>query len=100
MTKLTDRQQTFVDKYVECAQVGEAADAADYNHSYASQLLSKPKIRKAIASARKQVQERTQITQDMVAEGLLEEATRDDDDGGGGADNRAVEHAHAEHATE
>lgn len=82
MSTNNDRQQIFVDAYVSDPDINAAAEAAGYSYDYARRLVTKPHIRAAIADARKQVQERTQITQDMVAEGLLEEATRDDSDGG------------------
>ena len=82
MPDLTDRQQEFVDAYVAENNIKAAADAADYSYGYARRLVTKPHIREAIGKARAEIQERTQITQDMVAEGLLLEAQRSDDQGG------------------
>lgn len=82
-SKLTYKQERFVEEYLVDNNATKAAERAGYSSpSYGRRLYTKPHVREAIASARKQVQERTQITQDMVAEGLLEEATRDDEDGG------------------
>lgn len=82
MPDVNDQQQQFVDAYVAENHLKDAAEAAGYSYGYARRLVTKPHIRQAIATAREKVQERTGITQDMVAEGLLQEATREDSDGG------------------
>jgi len=83
MPDLTDKQERFVQEYLVDNNATQAAERAGYSDpSYGRRLYTKPHVRQAIGKARAEIQERTQITQDMVAEGLLEEAQRSDDQGG------------------
>lgn len=73
-TVLTDKQQRFVDEYMVDMNATQAAIRAGYSphtaNEQGSQLLAKLSIRRALNAARKEQQERTQIT----ADGVLREA--------------------------
>lgn len=73
-TVLTDKQQRFVDEYMVDMNATQAAIRAGYSphtaNEQGSQLLAKLSIQRALNAARKEQQERTQIT----ADGVLREA--------------------------
>lgn len=73
-TVLTDKQQRFVDEYMVDMNATQAAIRAGYSphtaNEQGSQLLAKLSIQRALNVARKEQQERTQIT----ADGVLREA--------------------------
>lgn len=75
---LSDRQARFVDEYLVDANGTRSAIAAGYAksgaHVAAARLLRNDKVREAIAEGRRKMSKRVEITQDMVLEGLLEEA--------------------------
>ena len=78
MAKLTPKQQRFVDEYLIDLNATQAAIRAGYKekraYSTGHENLKKPEIQTAIATARLELSERTSVTQDIVVEGLLEEA--------------------------
>ena len=82
MTDLTPKQQRFVEEYLVDLNATQAAIRAGYSVKTAkeqgSQNLTKLHIREAVEVAKAKRTERTEITQDMVIEGLHKEATRDD----------------------
>ena len=86
---LTDKQAAFVDEYLVDMNATAAALRAGYSETSARQMgsenLSKPYIKKAIQVRLKDRQQRTEVTQDMVIEGLLKEARRDGEDSSHGA---------------
>lgn len=83
MADLTDMQDRFVEEYLVDLNASAAARRAGYkNETYGRELLTKTHVKEAIAEKRKEQQERTQITQDLVLEGLLKEAQRKDTQGG------------------
>jgi len=67
---LTPKQQKFVDEYLVDLNGAQAAIRAGYSPDTAKQMahenLSKPYLQLAIAEARRQQQERTQITADAI----------------------------------
>jgi len=74
MTKLTDKQQRFIEEYLVDLNATQAAIRAGYSpktaKSFASQLLTRPHITRAIAEAQAARSKRTHITQDRVLEEL------------------------------
>lgn len=78
--ELTDKQQVFVCEYLKDMNATQAAIRAGYSaknaDSYAAQLISKPKVSRAIEEALEARKERTQVTQDYVVKGLMEVAER------------------------
>lgn len=78
MAGLTDKQQRFVDEYLIDLNATQAAIRAGYSEKTAKSIgqenLTKPDIAKAIEEAKKQVSKRTELTVDMVVNGLLKEA--------------------------
>ncbi|MDH1009989.1 terminase small subunit [Pseudomonas nicosulfuronedens] len=78
---LTDLQQRFVEEYLVDLNATQAAIRANYSEKTARQMgaenLSKPVIQAAIAAARLQQQERTQITADRVLREAWNQVTAD-----------------------
>lgn len=78
MAKLTDKQQRFVEEYLIDLNATQAAIRAGYSEKTAQQMgaenLSKPVIAEAIQEAKNKRTERTELTVDMVVQGLLKEA--------------------------
>lgn len=75
---LTPKQQRFVDEYLIDLNATQAAIRAGYSAKNAdkigSELLGKTRVSEAIAAAQDARKARTELTQDMVVEGLLSEA--------------------------
>lgn len=78
MANLTPKQQRFVEEYLIDLNATQAAIRAGYSektaYSVGHENLKKPEIQKAIEEAKKQVSKRTELTVDMVVNGLLKEA--------------------------
>ena len=78
MANLTPKQQRFVDEYLIDLNATQAAIRAGYSEKTAKSIgqenLTKPDIQKAIEEAKNQVSKRTELTVDMVVNGLLKEA--------------------------
>ncbi|TQE92917.1 MAG: terminase small subunit [Spiribacter salinus] len=84
--ELTDMQAAFVEEYLIDLNATQAAIRAGYkNASYGRELRTKTHVKEAIARRRAKRQQRTEVTQDMVIEGLLKEARRDGEDSSHGA---------------
>ena len=84
--ELTDKQAAFVDEYLVDFTASAASLRAGYkNDTYGRELLTKTHVKKAIDKRRSDRQQRTEVTQDMVIEGLLKEARRDGEDSSHGA---------------
>lgn len=75
---LTPKQQRFVEEYLIDLNATQAAIRAGYSERTAEQqgyqLLQKTSVLKAIEEAKNQVSKRTELTVDMVVNGLLKEA--------------------------
>ena len=83
---LTDMQAKFVEEYLVDLNASAAAKRAGYaDPAYGRRLYTKVHVQQAIAKRRAQRQQRTEVTQDMVIEGLLKEARRDGEDSSHGA---------------
>lgn len=80
-TKLTDKQQKFVEEYLIDLNSTQAAIRAGYSEKTASRIgsenVSKPEIAQAIAEAQKKRSERTQIDADWLLTRLAQEADAD-----------------------
>lgn len=78
MANLTPKQQRFVEEYLIDLNATQAAIRAGYSektaYSVGHENLKKPEIQKAIEEAKNQVSKRTELTVDMVVQGLLKEA--------------------------
>lgn len=78
MANLTPKQQRFVEEYLIDLNATQAAIRAGYSektaYSVGHENLKKPEIQKAIEEAKNQVSKRTELTVDMVVNGLLKEA--------------------------
>ena len=78
MANLTPKQQRFVEEYLIDLNATQAAIRAGYSEKTAEQLgyqlLQKTSVLKAIEEAKNQVSKRTELTVDMVVNGLLKEA--------------------------
>ena len=78
MAKLTPKQQRFVDEYLIDLNATQAAIRAGYSEKTAKEIgsenLTKPNIAKAIQEAQESLSNKTQLTVDMVVQGLLKEA--------------------------
>ena len=78
MAGLTDKQQRFVDEYLIDLNATQAAIRAGYSEKTAKSIgqenLTKPDIQKAIQEAQESLSNKTQLTVDMVVNGLLKEA--------------------------
>lgn len=72
MSKLTPKQERFVQEYLIDLNATQAAIRAGYNEKTAGSIgfenLKKPEIAKAIEMAKKERADRTEITQDMVVQ--------------------------------
>jgi len=77
MPSLTDKQERFVQEYLVDNNATAAAERAGYSSpSYGRKLYTKPHVKAAIAEARSERKERTQIKQDWVLEKLKENVER------------------------
>lgn len=78
---LTPKQQRFVEEYLIDFNATQACIRAGYSQKSAGaqggENLEKPEIQQAIAEGKAKMSERTGITQDLVLNGLLKEATRE-----------------------
>ena len=78
MANLTPKQQRFVEEYLIDLNATQAAIRAGYSektaYSVGHENLKKPEIQKAIEEAKNKISERTELTVDMVVNGLLKEA--------------------------
>lgn len=77
--KLTPKQARFVQEYLLDLNATQAATRAGYSektaYSIGQRLLKHVEIQGAIASSMAKVAQRTEITQDMILQGLVEEAS-------------------------
>ena len=73
---LTAKQQRFVANYLSTLNATEGAREAGYRHpnQQGPRLLVNVGIQEAIKKAMKEREKRTQVTQDLVVQGLLKEA--------------------------
>lgn len=78
MANLTPKQQRFVEEYLIDLNATQAAIRAGYSEKTAAVIgaenLIKPNIAKAIQEAQESLSNKTQLTVDMVVNGLLKEA--------------------------
>ena len=78
MANLTPKQERFVEEYLIDLNATQSAIRAGYSEKTAEQqgyqLLQKTSVLKAIEEAKNQVSKRTELTVDMVVNGLLKEA--------------------------
>ena len=78
MANLTPKQQRFVEEYLIDLNATQAAIRAGYSektaYSVGHENLKKPEIQKAIQEAQENLSNKTQLTVDMVVQGLLKEA--------------------------
>ena len=78
MANLTPKQQRFVEEYLIDLNATQAAIRSGYSEKTAKSVghenLTKPDIAKAIQEARESLSNKTQLTVDMVVNGLLKEA--------------------------
>ena len=78
MANLTPKQQRFVEEYLIDLNATQAAIRAGYSEKTAKEIgsenLTKPNIAKAIEEAQESLSNKTQLTVDMVVQGLLNEA--------------------------
>ena len=78
-SKLTDKQQRFVEEYLVDLNATQAAIRAGYSKKTAQQMgsenLSKPVIQDGIATKLIELSERTEITVEKVIEQLIEDRT-------------------------
>lgn len=78
MANLTPKQQRFVEEYLIDLNATQAAIRAGYSektaYSVGHENLKKPEIQKAIQEAQEILSNKTQLTVDMVVQGLLKEA--------------------------
>ena len=76
--KLTAKQQRFVEEYLIDLNATQAAIRAGYSEKTAAAIgaenLIKPNIAKATQEAQESLSNKTQLTVDMVVNGLLKEA--------------------------
>lgn len=81
MAKLTDKQKRFVDEYLVDLNATQAAIRAGYKEKAAyrtgAENLRKPQIQEEIEKRQQQIQERTQITTDMLVKQLYKIAFHD-----------------------
>ena len=79
-TRLTPRQQRFVELYCTFLNATEAARQAGYSTKNADkighQLLGNPRVKEAIAAIRAQMSDRTQITREWLIDRLLHISNR------------------------
>ena len=78
MANLTPKQQRFVEEYLIDLNATQAAIRAGYSEKTAKSIgqenLTKPDIAKAIQEAQESLSNKTQLTVDMIVNGLLKEA--------------------------
>ncbi|HHW53770.1 MAG TPA: terminase small subunit [Acinetobacter towneri] len=78
MANLTPKQQRFVEEYLIDLNATQAAIRSGYSEKTAAVIgaenLIKPNIAKAIQEAQERLSNKTQLTVDMVVNGLLKEA--------------------------
>ena len=78
MANLTPKQQRFVEEYLIDLNATQATIRAGYSEKTAKEIgsenLTKPNIAKAIQEAQESLSNKTQLTVDMVVNGLLKEA--------------------------
>ncbi|NLN58751.1 MAG: terminase small subunit [Gammaproteobacteria bacterium] len=78
MANLTPKQQRFVEEYLIDLNATQAAIRAGYSEKTAqeqsSRLLSNVMVQEAVQKAKNKLSERTELTVDMVVNGLLKEA--------------------------
>ena len=78
MANLTPKQQRFVEEYLIDLNATQAAIRAGYSEKTARDIgcenLAKPNIAKAIEEAQEKLSNKTQVTVEMVVQGLLNEA--------------------------
>ena len=78
MANLTPKQQRFVEEYLIDLNATQAAIRSGYSEKTAAVIgaenLIKPNIAKAIQEAQESLSNKTQLTVDMVVQGLLKEA--------------------------
>ena len=78
MANLTPKQQRFVEEYLIDLNATQSAIRAGYSEKTAqeqsSRLLSNVMIQEAVQKAKNKLSERTELTVDMVVNGLLKEA--------------------------
>src|SRR5690606_36988425 len=78
MANLTPKQQRFVEEYLIDLNATQAAIRAGYSektaYSVGHENLKKPEIQKAIEEAQSKLSNKTQVTVEMVVQGLLKEA--------------------------
>ena len=78
MANLTPKQQRFVEEYLIDLNATQSAIRAGYSEKTAQEIgsenLSKPMVAKAIAEAQEKLSNKTQVTVEMVVQGLLNEA--------------------------
>ena len=78
--ELTDKQQLFVNEYCVDRNATAAVIRAGYSKknadSWGSQMLSKPKVRKAIDLRLSEISEKTLVTSEYVITGLREIADK------------------------
>ena len=78
MANLTPKQQRFVEEYLIDLNATQAAIRSGYSEKTAKEIgsenLTKPNIAKAIEEAQESLSNKTQLTVDMVVQGLLNEA--------------------------
>ncbi len=78
MANLTPKQERFVEEYLIDLNATQAAIRAGYSEKTAKEIgsenLTKPNIAKAIQEAQESLSNKTQLTVDMIVNGLLKEA--------------------------
>ena len=78
MANLTPKQQRFVEEYLIGLNATQAAIRAGYSEKTAqeqsSRLLPNVMVQEAVQKAKNKLSERTELTVDMVVQGLLKEA--------------------------
>ncbi|QLB59848.1 terminase small subunit [Acinetobacter indicus] len=78
MANLTPKQQRFVEEYLIDLNATQAAIRAGYSEKTAqeqsSRLLSNVMVQEAVQKAKNKLSKRTELTVDMVVQGLLKEA--------------------------
>ncbi len=78
MANLTPKQQRFVEEYLIDLNATQAAIRAGYSEKTAqeqsSRLLSNVMVQEAVQKAKNKLSERTELTVEMVVQGLLNEA--------------------------
>ena len=78
MANLTPKQQRFVEEYLIDLNATQSAIRAGYSEKTAKEIgsenLTKPNIAKAIQEAQESLSNKTQLTVDIVVQGLLKEA--------------------------